>query len=162
MDVIINNPAPQTPYAPMVQAPTGYGPGYGPGYGYHAHGGPGFLLPLLLIGGFLVLRGRGKRRRWARRQHMQRLNMAGGAPTTPPENDWSLREDPREDMRDLFRRGRERFFSDGALAIVRERYARGEINAEEYENLRRTLSDEGEHKEADPGRPEAGDAGLKL
>lgn len=162
MDVIINNPAPQTQYAPIIQAPDGYGPGYGPGYGYHAHGGPGFLLPLLLIGGLIFLRGRGKRRRWARRQHMQRLNMAGAGPTTPNEHDWNLREDPREDMREMFRRGREKFFSDGALTIVRERYARGEINAEEYEKLRRTLSEEGEHTGADLSKPTAGNDELKL
>ncbi|QFP76989.1 hypothetical protein [Deinococcus sp. AJ005] len=167
MDVIINNPAPQTAYTPMIQSPAGYGPGYGPGYGYHDHGGPGFLFPLLLIGGLVFLRARGKRRRWAKRQHMQRLNMAGGpVPTPPQQDDWNLREDPREDMRDMFRRGREKFFSDGALGIARERYAKGEINADEYENLRRNLGGEGESRGPDLSKPatktDSGNDGLKL
>ncbi|CAM3813728.1 SHOCT domain-containing protein [Deinococcus frigens] len=161
MDVIINNPAvPQVQYTPLTQTPAGYGPGYGPGYGDH-HGGPGFLLPLLLLGGFLFFRA-GGRRRWARRQQMQRPNTADGPAPTSPRDDWHLREDPREDMRDMFRRGREKFFGDGALGIARERYARGEINADEYENLRRTLGGEDEPQGPDLSKPEAGDDGLKL
>lgn len=32
--------------------------------------------------------------------------------------------------------------ADGALAVLRERYARGEINREEYEERRRALADD--------------------
>lgn len=153
MDVIIYTPGPQAQSTPMIQTPYGYGPSSG-----HPHGGPGFLLPLLIVGGFLFLRAGDRRRRWARRQ-MQRPTPAGGpAIPEPHEDDWNLREDPR----DLFRRTREQFFSDGALGIVRERYARGEINADEYETLRRTLSGEGERQGPDLSKPDSGDDGLKL
>ncbi|OLV19108.1 hypothetical protein BOO71_0003766 [Deinococcus marmoris] len=90
---------------------------------------------------------------------MPRSTTAGGpAVHEPSEDDWSLREDPR----DMFRRTREKFFSDGALGIARERYARGEIKADEFETLRRTLSGEGEQQGPDLRKPDAGDDGLKL
>ncbi|WP_161881160.1 SHOCT domain-containing protein [Deinococcus alpinitundrae] len=148
MDVIINNPAsqpqfaqPQVQYAPLTQTPSGYGPGYGEYQGHH--GGPGFLLPLLLIGGFLFFRGRNKRRRM-----MQRWQMAGG-PATP--QDPHAAPDFVDDIRENFRRGRQRFMNDGALGIARERYARGEINADEYQALVKALT--GEHG---PGRVNIG------
>ena len=138
----------------MIQTPYGYGTSSG-----HSHGGPGFLLPLLIGGGFLFLRARDRRRRWARPQQMHRPTTAGGpAVHGPSEDDWSLREDPRN----MSRRTREKFFSDGALGIARERYARGEINADEYETLRRTLSGEGEQQGPDLSKPDAGDDELKL
>ncbi|WP_350242446.1 hypothetical protein [Deinococcus sonorensis] len=64
MDVIINNPPAQTF---QTQAVPSYPAGY---YAPHDHGGPGFLLPLLLIGGaVLFFRGRG-RRHWRERRMM--------------------------------------------------------------------------------------------
>ncbi len=140
MDVIINNPAsqsqftqPQVQYAPVTQTPSGYGPGYSE-YRDH-HGGPGFLLPLLLIGGFLFFRSRNKRRR----QMMRRWQGAGGPgmPETQPGT-----PDFVDNIRENFRRGRQRFMSDGAIEIARERYARGEINADEYQAIAGALSGE--------------------
>jgi Short C-terminal domain len=162
MDVIINNPAttalPQVQYAPITQTPQGYGPGYGQGQGRDFHGGPGFLLPLLLVGGFLFLRGRGKRRRqMMRRAQMQSGQMqgsqpmpgnpmtgAGPAPAGPFASDMpgSFGDSGNfmDDIRENFRRGRQQFVTNGALDIARERYARGEINAEEYQTILKTLS----------------------
>ena len=141
MDVIINNatPAqviPQT-YTPYV-APQGYGPGF------HGHDGPGFFPFLLLIGAVLFFR----RRRFMnrRRELLGRGGPVGGM---------------GDEVLGTFRRGRERFFGDGALDIARERYARGEINADEYETLRRTLS--GDSVETPrPGGAAADEGSLKL
>lgn len=159
MDVIINNPAtsafPQTQYAPVTQTPYGY-PGYNGDQDHHAHGGPGFVLPLLLLGGLLFLRGRGKRRRqMLRRWQMQSGQMggapmggqpmpgnpmtgAGPAPAGPFASD--MPGNFMDDIRENFRRGRQQFVTNGALDIARERYARGEINAEEYQTILKTLS----------------------
>ncbi len=134
MDVIINNPAasaqPQLQYAPITQTPYGYGPGYG-AYQEHHHGGPGVLLPLLLIGGFLFFRAGARRRRM-----MRRWQMAGGQNFAAPAQG---APDFVDDIRENFKRGRERFFSDGALNIARERYAKGELNADEYQALVKAL-----------------------
>ncbi|TSA86186.1 hypothetical protein FNU79_08450 [Deinococcus detaillensis] len=143
MDVIINNPAtsaqPQVQYAPLTQTPYGYGPGYGEYKDNHGHGGPGFLLPFLLIGGFLFWRGKTKRRRMT-----QRWKMAGGLSSQGPAvqehgDAGNTGPDFVDDIRENFRRGRERFMSDGALGIARERYAKGEINADEYQAIVRAL-----------------------
>ena len=139
MDVIINNATPSaTPqvqqYAPITQTPQGYGPGYGE-YRDH-HGGPGFLLPLLLVGGFFLFRGRNKRRR----QMMRRWQMANNGPTMPEDNHDA--PDFVDDIRENFKRGRQRLFNDGALNIARERYARGEINADEYQAIAKALMGE--------------------
>lgn len=154
MDVIINNPpAAQLPaqgYAPVQATPYGYGPvPYGP---YHDHHGPGFLLPLLLLGGFLLFRrGRHTRRRW----------MAGGPGRMTAGMEPG--QDVAAEMREKFRQHRDRFMDaatgqDSALHIARERYAKGEINADEYEALRRTLG--GEPR---PDRnPASGDGDLKI
>lgn len=160
MNVIIIDAAPAQVvpqvFIPSTAAPPGYGPAYGPGY----HGGPGFLLPLLLVGGFLLWRGRAGRR-WRR---MHRPGVASGPADLrrdagPREEDWNLR-DEGEDVRDLWRRGRERLFGDSAQTVARERYARGEISAEEYETIRRTLSGE-DRLPAPPASP-ATDGDLKL
>lgn len=136
MDVIINNPPAAQTYA-QVQ---GYGPvpqGYGPyGYGYPHHHGPGFLLPLLIILGAVF---------FARRRRMMRRHMLGQGGPAPFGHGQGNRQDSGPDfeqMREKFRQGRERFFEDGALRIARERYAKGEINADEYDTLRRNLSGE--------------------
>ncbi|THF88011.1 hypothetical protein E7T09_01955 [Deinococcus sp. KSM4-11] len=148
MDVIINNPAatplPAQSYAPMQATPYGYGPmAYGP---YHEHHGPGFLLPLLLLGGFLLFK---------RRRFMGRRFMAGGPGSALDGQEMAA------DMRDRLRRHRDRFVNDSALHIARERYAKGEINADEYEALRRTLG--GEPRPDRPSPDRAGsDGDLKI
>lgn len=152
MDVIINNatPAqvvPQT-YTPYQTGPQGFGfqgPGYSPGF--HGHDGPGFFPVLLLIGAVLFFR----RRMTGRHVMNRRRELLGHGPSGRVG----------DDMLGTFRRGRERFFGDGALDIARERYARGEINADEYETLRRTLS--GDSVETPrPGGAASDDGGLKL
>ncbi|GHF34170.1 uncharacterized protein (TIGR03382 family) [Deinococcus metalli] len=153
MDVIINNPPAatyQTPlpaqgYAPLQATPYGYGPAaYGP---YpHPHG-PGFLLPLLLIGAFVLFR---------RRRFMARRFMAGDAGAMTANADMAA------EMRDKWRRHRDRFVNDSALHIARERYAKGEINADEYEALRRTLSGELRPDRPSADQPAGRDGGLKL
>ena len=70
---------------------------------------------------------------------MQRWQMAGG-PTTPQDSARGSRF--VDDIRENFRRGRQRFFSDGALEIARERYAKGEINADEYQAIVKALTGE--------------------
>ncbi|WP_412028644.1 hypothetical protein [Deinococcus yunweiensis] len=142
MDVIINNPpAAQLPAQVYGQVQT-MPYGYGPMPQYRDHHGPGFLLPLLLIGGFLFFkRGRHLRHRWA----------ADGPDT---------RSEMAAEMREKFRRGRDRFVNDSAQHIARERYARGEINADEYEALRHTL--EGQPRPDRPSQQPAQDGDLKL
>lgn len=165
MDVIINNPATsaqpqfqpqQAQYAPITQTPYGYSPGYSAYQDNHAHGGPGFLLPLLLIGGFLFWRGKNKRRRM-----MQRWQMAGGPnsqASNKPEhgNTGQVGPDLVDDIRENFRRGRERFMSDGALSIARERYAKGEINADEYQAIVKALGGESGNQSSAQGRVNIG------
>lgn len=156
MDVIINNPpaATQMPAqssAPMQATPYGYGPmSYGQ---YHDHHGPGFLLPLLLIGGLLLLK---------RRRFLGRRWMAGGPGRM---NGMESGPDMAAEMREKFRQHRNRFVSgpaeqDSALHIARERYARGEINADEYEALRRTLG--GELRPDRPTTVQSGEGDLKI
>ncbi|GAA5534972.1 SHOCT domain-containing protein [Deinococcus aluminii] len=134
VDVIINNAAPGTPVQVIPQPYGGpYPPGsygYGPGYGPGLHGGFPLFPLLLIIGAVLFLR------RWGWRHRPQFTD--GGR--------------LGEEVRDTFRRGRARFLEGHALEIARERYAKGEINADEYETLRRTLMDEGPH--ATQGRDE--------
>lgn len=125
MDVIINNATPAAPvqvapalpqYLPQQAVPYGYGP-----YAFRDHDGPPIgLFVLLGVGALLFFRRRG---RWERR-----LASAGGRPGSSAE--------------DLWQRGRARLLGDRALDIARERYARGEINADEYAALRRDLGGE--------------------
>ncbi len=142
MDVIINNPAasaaPAQSYAPAPApqyfqgyAAPPYPQGYGPGYG-RDHGGPGFLLPLLLIvGGFLFFRN-GRRRRFQQWRRMARTS--GGAQGQGPEE----QEDNGSVFDDL-RRGKDKFFGDRAMDLARERLAKGEITASEFETLKKAL-----------------------
>ncbi|SMB95383.1 SHOCT domain-containing protein [Deinococcus hopiensis] len=141
MDVIINNSTPAQ-IVPQTYTPYALPQGHGPGF--HGHDGPGFF-PLLLVIGAVVF----FRRRMG--QHfVNRRELAGHGPSGKVG----------EDVRDTFRRSRERFFGDGALDIARERYARGEINAGEYEALRRTLSGEEQETPRSGGAAADGD-GLK-
>ena len=131
MDVVINNP-PTTQTFQTQGMPYAYGP---QGYGYKHHDGPPLGLIALLIGGFVLL----KRRR---------CRTAG-------------RGDVLDDVRDTFKRGRDRFVNDQALHIARERYAKGEINESEYEALKRNLS--GEQKPEGQSYAKPQDSGdLKL
>ncbi|MFB9992637.1 hypothetical protein ACFFLM_11725 [Deinococcus oregonensis] len=154
MDVIINNATPaqitaqpaQT-YAPIQGVPYGYGP-----QGYQQYGdrdGPGFgFFALLGLGIFLFARARRKRQMW--RHRMGRNGMGSGGPQQAlagasaawgkPDMDKS---DMADEWRENFRRGKQKFFSDGALSIARERYAKGEINADEYQSLTKTLMGDG-------------------
>ena len=92
--------------------PSGYGPQM---YGSKHHDGPPVGLIALLIGAFVLFR--------------RRRPVCGQG-------------DVLDDMRDTFRRGRDRFVNDQAQHIARERYARGEINADEYGTLKRNLGSE--------------------
>lgn len=155
MDVIINNaPAAQLPIPLPAQLPAqGYGQVQATGYGYgpmpygqnRDHNGPGFLLPLLLIGAFVLF----ARRRFGRRFMAAGPGSHGGG------------SDLAQEMRETFRQGRDRFVNDSAQHIARERYARGEINADEYEALRRTLGGELRPDRPTPEKP-APDGDLKL
>ena len=174
MDVIINNPpAPQLPIPLPAQLPAqGYGQvqatgyGYGPmPYGqYQGQHGPGFLLPLLLIGAFVLF----ARRRLGRRFMAGGPGSHGGGPDLArsdlARSDLArsdmARSDMAQEMREKFRRGRDRFVNDSAQHIARERYARGEIDADEYEALRRTLS--GEFRPDRPTDKPAQGSDLKL
>lgn len=156
MDVIINNPpVAQTPapvYSQMQATPYGYGP---MPQGYQHHHGPGFLLPLLLIGGFVLFK---------RRRVMRRFMAGQGGSIGPvgcgPRDGQEL-SDMREQMREKFRQGKDRFVNDQALSIARERYAKGEINEGEYETLRRNLSGEGRPESTSYAKPQdSGD--LKI
>ncbi|WP_425145325.1 hypothetical protein [Deinococcus sp.] len=155
MDVIINNPAAQTvlPQTYSAPAPTystqGYAApapyGYAPGYEHH---GPGFLLPLLLIGGLvLFLRSRG--RQWRNRRRMWAAQGFGpGKPNMPEGGQNAAQQGNEPDWGEQWKRGRERFmggglFGDKALDIARERYAKGEIDADQYAELQRNLEKEG-------------------
>lgn len=153
MDVIINNAASsaqpmgqaaqyQAAQYPVQSQPAPYGNGY---EGPQEHGfGGGFLLIAAVVGGFILLKAR-RRRAWM----MHRMGMGGpgmaaagmGGPRPfgpgmgagqPPQG--------QGDWKDTLQRGRERLFGDGALDIARERYARGEISAEQYGQLQRGLS----------------------
>ena len=125
MDIFINNPpaqsvqtvqAPAQPYAVQGYAPPAYG--YPP-YGRHDGGGGfGFVL-LALLGAFLFLRWNrfgGRRRRWAMTEGRGPVNPASGG-DQPQERGWKLPRVP--------------WARDNAAEIARERFARGEINADE-------------------------------
>lgn len=142
MDVIINNAVPGTPvqvipqqYVPQQSTPSQPAP-FGPGN--RSEGGPGGLFLVLILGAVIFL---SRRQLWRDRR--------GGPPLSAGSN-------PGAEMRDTLRRGRARFLSDHALDLARERYAKGEINADEYETLRRTLSGEA------PRGPASGDAPLNI
>ncbi|GGR29586.1 hypothetical protein [Deinococcus ruber] len=154
MDVIINNPPAQTYSTQGYAAPAPYG--YAPGYQHH---GPGLLLPLLLLGGFLFWRG--KRHQQRRRQRFWGQNMpaaatpgaASQAQTYTQTAQGQQNSTPQDNWRQNWQQGRERFFGGGfadkllgdkALDIARERYARGEIDADQYAELQRNLSRENE------------------
>lgn len=149
MDVIINNAAPGTPvqvipqqsvpqqYIPQQSTPSQPAP-FGPGDG--SDDGPGgFFLVVLILGAVIFFRRR--RQQWR------------GEPSSPDGAGSKL----GGEVRDTFRRGRARLLGDHPLDLARERYAKGEINADEYETLRRTLSGE-------PARGPAsgGDAPLNI
>ncbi|THF68820.1 hypothetical protein E7T06_14760 [Deinococcus sp. Arct2-2] len=152
MDVIINNATPaqvtaqpaQT-YAPIQGVPYGYGPqAY---QQYQDRDGPGFgFFALLGLGIFLFAKARRKRQMWRHRMGRNGMGMGGpqqalaGADWGKPDMDKSEMAD---EWRENFRRGKQKFFSDGALSIARERYAKGEINADEYQSLTKTLMGEG-------------------
>lgn len=144
MDVIINNAAPGTPvqvipqqYIPQQSTPYQPAP-FGPG-NRADHGPGGFFLVALILGAVILLSRR--RQPW----HGQRGGPGGAGGKLGGE------------VRDTFRRGRTRFLSDPALDLARERYAKGEINADEYETLRRTLSGE-----PAPSPASGGDAPLGV
>lgn len=166
MDVIINN-SPAQPFTaqPYVTQPLTTQTYAAPmPYGYtqgNEHHGPGFLLPLLLIGGFLFFRARrGSRRRqrpmWAGHQNGQQVaGQPSGTADAPYQTSSTFRQaEPEQDWGELLRRGRDRLFGQGtweregaggpsatdrALEIARERYARGEIDADGYAELQRNL-----------------------
>ncbi len=126
MDIFVNNPPAQS--VPVQSYPIqGYGAsayGYFPaGYGDH-HGGGFGVFALALLGVFLFLRwnrfgGRrfgGRHRRWAMMDG--RMGASGGPEgvTTEGGRDWKPPRMP---------------WSDSAAEIARERFAGGEINADE-------------------------------
>ena len=126
MDIFVNNPPAQR--VPVQSYPIqGYGAsayGYFPaGYGDH-HGGGFGVFALALLGVFLFLRwnrfgGRrfgGRHRRWAMMDG--RMGASGGPEgvTTEGGRDWKPPRMP---------------WSDSAAEIARERFAGGEINADE-------------------------------
>lgn len=144
MDVIINNPPAQSVAPGYLPAPNyvqGYGPvyGYGPAFGgpYRDHGGPGFFGVLLLIlGGVLLVRFVRMRGRWEYRRRMRGVGAGGDAGTASGED--GEREPPFEGWgRDFWGRG---FSADRAQRIARERFARGEIDAEQYEAIKKGLA----------------------
>ncbi|WP_424952878.1 hypothetical protein [Deinococcus sp.] len=122
MDVIINNPPAAVQTAPLQgYGVQGYGApayGYAPQYGEHHGGGFGFVL-LALLGVFLFLRWNrfgGRRRRWAMMDG--RGGQPGGPQATSQEGQgWKSPRMP--------------WMRDSAAEIARERFARGEINADE-------------------------------
>ena len=141
MDVIINNAASSAlpSVQPLVQAaqyPVQYQPApYGGYEGPQEHGfGGGFLLVAAVVGGLILLKAR-RRRAWM----MQRMGMGGPRPFGPGMGAGQPPHD-QGDWKDTLQRGKDRLFSDRALDIARERYARGEISAEQYGQLQRGLS----------------------
>ena len=126
MDIFVNNPPAQSvpvqSYPIQVYGASAYG--YFPaGYGDH-HGGGFGVFALALLGVFLFLRwnrfgGRrfgGRHRRWAMMDG--RMGASGGPEgvTTEGGRDWKPPRMP---------------WSDSAAEIARERFAGGEINADE-------------------------------
>ncbi|MGY2894383.1 hypothetical protein [Deinococcus sp. UYEF24] len=121
MDIFVNNPPAQVQQIPVQ----GYGApayGYAPQYGDHHGGGFGFVL-LALLGVFLFLRWNrfGGRHRGGRRWAAMADGRGGqpGAPqaTSQEGRDWKPPRMP--------------WMRDSAAEIARERFARGEINADE-------------------------------
>ncbi len=132
MDVIINNPAP-TATLPAQ----GFTPGYGPvypsggyaGYGPHwSHGGGSPFLGILFIVGAVLLV-RFALRRAAFRRGWGGPRWAAARPETQGTAEPSFR--PRWPFG-----GPE----DSAMQIARERFARGELTAEEFDTIRRGLT----------------------
>lgn len=118
MDIFINNPPAQMVQIPSVQIPA-------QGYGYAPYsqdrndgGGIGFVL-LALLGVFLFLRWNrsGRRRRWA---------MMGGGAGSRTEGPQATSQEGRD-----WKPPRMPWMRDSAAEIARERFARGEINADE-------------------------------
>lgn len=137
MDIFINNPPAQTapaqsvqtvqapaqsypaqPYAVQGYAPPAYG-GYPP-YGRHDGGGGfGFVL-LALLGAFLFLRWNrfgGRRRRWAMMEGRGPGGQDAAGGESQGQRGWKPPRVP--------------WARDNAAEIARERFARGEINADE-------------------------------
>jgi hypothetical protein len=130
MDIFVNNPPTQVQQFPLQ----GYGaPAYGSAPQYSEHHGGGFGLVLLaLLGGFLVLRWNrfgGRRRRWAAMMDGRAGPAAGGPQATSPGGrDWKPPRMP--------------WMRDSAAEIARERFARGEINADELGGILKGLDTE--------------------
>jgi hypothetical protein len=140
MDIFVNNPPAQS--VPLQSYPVqtvpfqGYGVpayGYAPnGYGGHHGGGFGVVL-LALLGAFLFLRWNrfGGRRRWAMMQGRgygpgaQQGSQDGQAGQGASGRDWKPPRMP--------------WMRDNAAEIARERFARGEINAEELATILKGL-----------------------
>lgn len=118
MDIFVNNPPAQVQQIPIQ----GYGApayGYSPQYGDHPGGGLGFVL-LALLGVFLFLRWNrfgGRRRRWAAMMDGRGGQPGGPQATSQEGRDWKPPRMP--------------WMRDSAAEIARERFARGEINADE-------------------------------
>jgi hypothetical protein len=143
MDIFVNNAPAQSVPAPQSVPVQGYGPvqgyssvqGYGaPAYGYgpgpygnggHHPGGFGFVL-LALVAVFLFLRWNrlGGRFSGARRRRMAML--AGGGPGGGQDAAQGASQEGQG-----WKPPRMPWMRDNAAEIARERFARGEINAEE-------------------------------
>jgi len=129
MDIFVNNPPAQNMQTFPVQgygAPAyGYGPQYGPPHG----GGFGFVLLALLGAAFFVRWNRfsGRRRRWAMQGGYGPAAQQGG-PQAQEGRDWKPPRMP--------------WMRDGAAEIARERFARGEINADELAAILKGLDAE--------------------
>ena len=133
MDIFINNPPAQSIQIPSVQVPfqgnSGQGYGYAP-YPRHDGGGFGFVL-LALLGVFLFLRWNrfgGRRRRWA---------MMGGSAGSKNDSAQATSQEGRD-----WKPPRMPWMRDSAAEIARERFARGEINADELGIILRGLDGE--------------------
>ena len=135
MDIFINNPPAQSVQIPSIQIPSVQVPfqgSAGQGYGYAPYprhdGGFGFVL-LALLGVFLFLRWNrsGRRRRWA---------MMGG-PGVKAEGTQGTSQEGRD-----WKPPRMPWMRDSAAEIARERFARGEINADELGTILRGLDSE--------------------
>lgn len=154
MDVIINNPAAQSvpqvvapqAVAPQYVAPAPYAQGYGyaqgyPVYGpYRDHGGPGlFGVLLLIVGGAALFRAFRRRqfREWRRRGVGSGGNAGNADSKADPSGDRGGNGWPGFGF--FGERGGERG-ADPALDIARERFARGEIDAEQYEAIKKGLT----------------------